>query len=192
MSCSGVKQNEERDVIQILRALAIIMVVFHHVANAVIVPDSINTMVLIANKIHVVVFFVISGYLFEKKKDKYTKNGFINFFIMKFRQLMIPYFIFSLAFALLINIGLAVPKLNTIISAFGKGKSITTVIVDVLLFRNVYFESLWFVYTLFVIFMINYVLVKLTRNKIGGCLYLYFSFAQCSLRLMQEMKCGIY
>lgn len=168
MSCSDVRQNEERDVIQILRALAIIMVVFHHASNAVLVPTLINTMVLIANKIHVVVFFVISGYLFEKKKEKYATNGFKNFFIRKFRQLMVPYFIFSLAFALLINIGLAIPKLDTIVSVFGKGKSTTAMIMDVLLFRNVYFESLWFVYTLFMLFMVNYVLVKLTRNKIGG------------------------
>ena len=168
MSFSDVKQNEERNIIQILRALAIFMVVFHHVANTIWVPASINTMILIVNKIHVVVFFVISGYLFEKKKNKYTKAGFVYFFNMKFHQLIVPYFIFSLIFALLINIGYAIPKLNTVISMFGENKSIITAIVDVILFKNVYFESLWFVYTLFVLFMINYGLAKLKKNKIGG------------------------
>ena len=69
MSIVDNKNVEDRYVIQILRAIAICLVVFHHSVNALNLPEYMNVSVQIINKIHVNIFFVISGFLFEKKKN---------------------------------------------------------------------------------------------------------------------------
>ena len=88
MSIVDNKNVEDRYVIQILRAIAICLVVFHHSVNALNLPEYMNVSVQIINKIHVNIFFVISGFLFEKKKILYIQNSAKKFVQKKFIQLI--------------------------------------------------------------------------------------------------------
>lgn len=154
MSIVDNKNVEDRYVIQILRAIAICLVVFHHSVNALNLPEYMNVSVQIINKIHVNIFFVISGFLFEKKKILYIQNSGKKFVQKKFIQLIIPYFVFSELFSMFIYVGYKIPRIASLMSNFGTKKKFIETIIDVLLFRNMYFESLWFVYTLFIIFIL--------------------------------------
>ena len=75
--------------IDITRAFAILLIVFGHV-----IVHNFNTYWLfnIIYSFHVVLFFIISGYLYNREKsDK-------EFIIKKFLTLIIPYFIFAFVF----------------------------------------------------------------------------------------------
>lgn len=100
-----IEKADERAVIQILRGIAIVLVVIHHVMKCFSLSNELNTLLTIINTVHVVVFFVISGWLFEKKKCKYRKNGIFLFLKKKFCQLIVPYMTFSFSFAILIWLG---------------------------------------------------------------------------------------
>lgn len=84
-------KNKRISFIDITRALAILLIVFGHT----IVHNG-NTYWLfnLIYSFHVVLFFIISGYLYNKEKN--TKE----FVVKKFLTLMIPCFIFTLAFLL--------------------------------------------------------------------------------------------
>ncbi|MBP3677452.1 MAG: acyltransferase family protein, partial [Agathobacter sp.] len=116
-----VKNEYEHSTIQMLRGFAILLVVFHHVANAITVPSVVATAVSIVNRIHVVVFFVIAGYLFEKNKVKYMQLGLANFCKNKFLQLMVPYFIFSFAFSMLLYVLALFPMTTSFVHGIGNG-----------------------------------------------------------------------
>lgn len=168
MSIVDNKNVEDRYVIQILRAIAICLVVFHHSVNALNLPEYMNVSVQIINKIHVNIFFVISGFLFEKKKILYIQNSAKKFVQKKFIQLIIPYFVFSELFSMFIYVGYKIPRIASLMSNFGTKKKFIETIIDVMLFRNMYFESLWFVYTLFIIFILNYILSKSKLDYVNG------------------------
>ena len=65
-----IEKDDERELIQILRGIAIILVVFHHVCYTCNISNSVEVVISIINRVHVMIFFVISGWLFEKKKIK--------------------------------------------------------------------------------------------------------------------------
>ena len=111
-----IEKADERAVIQILRGIAIVLVVIHHVMKCFSLSNELNTLLTIINTVHVVVFFVISGWLFEKKKCKYRKNGIFLFLKKKFCQLIVPYTTFSFSFAILIWLGSHIETSNLGIS----------------------------------------------------------------------------
>ena len=155
-----IEKADERAVIQILRGIAIVLVVIHHVMKCFSLSNELNTLLTIINTVHVVVFFVISGWLFEKKKCKYRKNGIFLFLKKKFCQLIVPYTTFSFSFAILIWLGshIEVLKQATLALAKGRVKSLVQIIVDIVLYRNVYYESLWFVYAMFFLMALMFLL----------------------------------
>lgn len=100
-----IEKDDERELIQILRGIAIILVVFHHVCYTCNISSSVEVVVSIINRVHVMIFFVISGWLFEKNKIKYSEEGMVKFAKKKFVQLIIPYIFFSLSFSMIIWCG---------------------------------------------------------------------------------------
>lgn len=156
----NIEKKDERNLIQILRGIAILLVVLHHVMNRYPLSLGEKTALSIINSVHVVVFFVISGWLFEKKKDSYVKKGLFVYFKRKFLQLMVPYFCFSISFALLIKLATHIGALKNIVLYYVdvKIKSIPQIFLDVLFYHDVYFESLWFVYVLFILMILMFLL----------------------------------
>ena len=146
--------NIERNQIQILRGIAIILVVIHHAFNNL--PGVNGGVVLTISQSDVAIFFMISGYLFEKQYDKYSRDK-TSFVRRKAKQLLIPYLFWSL----ILYIGAGIihlfgGKLSSLLSNYGFGKvSVLEIILNVLTFRSYYVEYLWFIYVLFVYFIIH-------------------------------------
>lgn len=155
-----IEKDDERELIQILRGIAIILVVFHHVCYTCNISNSVEVVISIINRVHVMIFFVISGWLFEKNKIKYSEKGMAKFVKKKFVQLIIPYIFFSLSFSMIIWCGYHIPQLNKITDRIANGniKNISQIVFDVIFYRNVYFESLWFLYAMFILMIIMFIL----------------------------------
>lgn len=85
---------QTRRQIQILRGIAILMVVMHHAVNNL--PENFGGgYLLILFNSDVTIFMVISGYLFEKNYIRYKENK-KRFVSRKATQLMLPYLFWSL------------------------------------------------------------------------------------------------
>ncbi len=84
-------KNKRISFIDITRALAILLIVFGH---TIVHNGNTYRLFNLIYSFHVVLFFIISGYLYNREKN--TKE----FVVKKFLTLMIPYFIFTLAFLL--------------------------------------------------------------------------------------------
>ena len=74
---------KNRNTIQIMRGIAIIMVVLHHSLSLIETSRISDVTVHFVDMMHVNIFFVISGYLFQKSAAKYRKLGFKNFLVKK-------------------------------------------------------------------------------------------------------------
>lgn len=176
-------KEKESNTIQIMRGIALCMVIFHHLLNAHSNPYA-KTVVSIVVNIHVQVFFTISGFLFEKNIKKYQERGITTFIVKKAKELMIPYFAWTMLFSIVVLVASKVPNINTLLISKGyTAKSTIEMCIDSVLFRNPYFESLWFVYVLFVIFIINWFISSKCINwnmficaAIGSSVIAYFYY----------------
>jgi len=79
------------NVLDIVKGLAIFLVIFGHVisSNACFLEININNLIYI---FHMPLFFIISGILISHKKD----TTFLKFIKQKAKSIMIPYFVFSI------------------------------------------------------------------------------------------------
>lgn len=146
----------ETNAIQILRGFAILFVVTHHtLTNLPRVPVS-EELLLIVNT-DVTIFFIISGFLFEKNYDRYTKEKG-TFLFRKAKQLLVPYLFWSLLLYLGGKIvhDLIGGKLSNILTDLGfYPLGWKKIIWNILTFQDYYTEHLWFVYILFFFFLVN-------------------------------------
>lgn len=187
-----IKKADERILIQILRGFAIILVVIHHVMKCFQLSNEANTLLTIINSVHVVVFFVISGWLFEKKRSKYKSQGMIKFIKSKFFQLLIPYFAFSFSFAILVVIGSRIDKLEKLVYSFTNGniKSLPQIFFDIVFYHDVYYESLWFIYTLFILMILNYFMSSdlFSSAPFVGCMLVVAIFIKSYMWMIYDLE----
>lgn len=128
--------------VDIARALAIIFIVYGH---TIVHNNNVYSFYKLLYSFHIVLFFIISGYIYNKSNDTFK------FIKKKFLSLMVPYFIFSLLF--LIPYFIFVDDVNTIINTQGK-TNITSLLIEIIygvgysvsLKQN---TSLWFLPALF-------------------------------------------
>ena len=160
--------DKEKKTLQIVRGIALMMVVLHHVlrANG---NTRYDNYVYLLSYIHVQTFFVISGFLYEWNKDGYRKKGIALFLKKKAKELVIPYFAWTwLLSGLVVLVKTSSPVAYGILESKGyEAKSLADLLIDPIVFNNPYFESLWFVYTLFVLFAINWFVSSRYVNKYG-------------------------
>ena len=144
--------------IQIIRGIAIILVVLHHIIRAIQTPIS-DAVAVSLSYIHVEMFFVLSGFLFQKNIERYRTKGFKNFCKKKTKELVIPYFCWTYLFLLALwLIGILSPvALKTLESkGINIGFNSVSILLNPIVFRDPQFDSLWFIYVLFIFFMVNW------------------------------------
>ena len=143
--------------IDIARGLAIILIVFGHTINHSI---HCNIVFKILYSFHVALFFIISGYICN------TKKNYLIFVKNKICRLLIPYFVWSILFLIpYFLFGTNVAKNINVISSF----NIKELIMNILygngnlnaLKQN---SSLWFLPALFSMELIYYWIVKLSES----------------------------
>ena len=66
--------KKQSDIIQLMRGVAVIMVVLQHSIARIATSNWQFKIIYFLNHIDVAIFFVISGYLFEFKKESITKK----------------------------------------------------------------------------------------------------------------------
>lgn len=151
--------------LDIIRSLLIILVVFgHSIINDIRNNNEVYKFIwsFIYN-FHMASFFILSGitYYINKSKYKYLKK----FIIKKFKKLIIPYFIISSLFIIpFMAFKIIVYKID-IINSFIES------IISIFTFQGNIVTHLWFIYTLFIIFIITWILEKI----LGYNLTLVFS-----------------
>ena len=90
--------------IQLMRGLAVIMVVLQHSISRIAEIDFEFKIMYFLNHIDVAVFFVIAGYLFEIKKEKYYQESKMSYIKGKAKALLLPYLFWSLILAVGIKV----------------------------------------------------------------------------------------
>lgn len=150
-------KREVYEEINILRGISIVLVVLGHSFIGENNNILIRYVIKVIYSFHMPIFFFVSGFLAIKifnldniiEKFKFLKNKFI--------KLMIPYFLVTL---------LAIP-IKLVMNSFVKRKiEMSEVIIDMFVFPNKNpVASLWFIYTLFIIFFIAVICNKIKVNK---------------------------
>lgn len=147
----------QRKNINILKAFAIILVILGHCLVYYQSIQSFHNSIfdiskIIIYRVHVPLFFVISGYLCHEKPLSV-------FFPQKIKRILIPFFTFSV---------LKLLYSNTISSEFSHSSSIREQISDALLKGSLY----WFCYCIFLFYLLAPVFWKLAK-KFGPTSLLY-------------------
>ena len=154
----------------IAKGIGIIMVVFFHsiVSSLKTTPAS-QIVFALLQEIHMPLFFFVSGWLFELKADRIegSKGKAV---WQKFLRLMVPYFVFSAIYYIATNIALGIDSIGSVMQANGgyTRHSLGESVYQILTFDNINDDhlavSLWFLYTLFIITVINILMPKFTKH----------------------------
>lgn len=144
--------------IQIARAIALIMVLIHHSLSHIEQTKTVIHVIFSLNHVHVVVFFVIAGLLFETQKDKVYRTNLKKYFCSKWNRLMVPYLFWFVLISAALNILLWVPGVKNILFNMGYVQwSIGHFVWNVITMQDYYVMHLWFLYVLFLIYIVNYI-----------------------------------
>lgn len=144
-------------VIQIMRGLAIIIVLIRHAiaqVNGDAVLDAAEEIIIC---FHMPVFFVIAGYLFQKKLDSYLQEGQAKFLADKVKHLLFPYIFWTVMLWTGVQAACMIsPAVLAKMSDIGFAPmSVGNLLYGLLTYQVYYTEHLWFLYVLFVMFVIN-------------------------------------
>lgn len=150
--------------IQLMRGLAVIMVVLQHSISRIAEEDFEFKIMYFLNHINVAVFFIISGYLFEIKKEKYYQESKLSYIKGKVKNLIFPYLFWSLFLAVGIKItNMLIKNVTNIIGI--ESWSWKDIIFNTLLFKDYNVQHLWFIYILFFFFLLNRLFKDILINK---------------------------
>lgn len=112
---------------------------------------------------HMPLFFFLSGFLFEAGIAKYTDKR--RFILSKARKLLIPYLFFSIFAYVFIAFASRVDALAGILEGGGYAPAgFAEAAREILTYQGHIDQHLWFVYSLFIVFVINIFLPKLMKN----------------------------
>ena len=146
---------KQYDYITLSKALGIILVVIGHFTSTVYMPAYYMEMKNLIFSFHMPLFMILSGFLFQMSLcRKPGKISLLPFIKKKFLRLMVPYFFISAAIALL----------NFVLGYFMPVKRM----VDWHYLLEIFYMNvggsavfLWFIYSLFVIFLISVICMRL-------------------------------
>jgi uncharacterized membrane protein YcfT len=85
------KGQEKNNVLQIMRGIAIVFVLLRHAIAQVETDSVLKAVEQIIICFHMPAFFIIAGYLYQKRLSKYLAQGKICFIMGKVRHLLLPY-----------------------------------------------------------------------------------------------------
>lgn len=140
--------------IQILRAFGILLVCIHHTLNNLPLSELGSVICTALSRVDVVVFFIISGYLFEKKFFQYESARFV-FLKRKTLQLVVPYLFWSLILYVAVKLIAFSAKLFSAVMNLTGFEPLTwkDIIFNILTYEGYYVQHLWYLYALFIIFV---------------------------------------
>lgn len=150
------------DWIDLMRGIAIFLVVLGHSITHDMADNSVwlYYVRLFIYTIHMPMFFVISGWLFEMNNEKYRSKTVWNYIISKFKVFMIPYIMFSVLNYIIIFVAMQIPQAGSVLIKQGYSAiTIVQAVFSVLTYINHQDSHLWFCYVMFLILCINRLLI---------------------------------
>lgn len=153
------------DWIDIAKGIGIILVVLGHT----LVPQVRETgfagfLWIFIYNFHMPLFFFLSGYLFEKGLSHYTNKG--KFILGKLQYLMLPYLTFSTFAYLFIGFSLKIPLLSKVLEGGGyTSVGLKDAILQIITYNDHIDKHLWFVFSLFLVFLVNILIPKIMKSK---------------------------
>ena len=151
----------------IAKGIGIILVVFGHALTDDMADMSLEFTYLryTVYLLHMPLFFIVSGYLFECNKQKYTERGFRKFAAAKGRLLMVPYLSFS---AIIWGISLIASQIGPFEKTFQNAgytaRGIGDFLFSLVTYVNPIDNHLWFSYVLFVVFLLSFITKKIAKK----------------------------
>ena len=173
------QRREANDVIQIMRGIAIIVVLIRHAIAQVNTDFVLNSIREIIICFHMPAFFVIAGYLFQKNIHKYISNGKIKFLLNKAKHLLLPYLFWTILLWVVVQVTCSLsPSISSQMAAIGFAPMSPKYLIYGLLTYQVYYtEHLWFLYVLFLLFVLNIVTSRIGGKTIGLAIWGVMGFA---------------
>lgn len=156
--------------IELLRGVMIILVVLGHA----IIPEIRGNNLFFYNiwriiyYFHMPVFFMISGYCCKEIKfNSLSDDEYKSFVKKKFKRLMLPYIFISFANYTILLIATTVnsPIKVMLIESGYKFNGIVQSILEIITFYGHFDDHVWFLYTLFIIFLIIPVMKKIIKSE---------------------------
>lgn len=160
--------SEKRlDWADIARGIGIIFVVFAHT----IIPQMrVNSRLagflwIFIYNFHMPLFFFISGLLFERNLSHYCNK--CKFILKKLEYLMLPYLVFSVFAYIFIALAMQIAPFSAVLKSGGYHiTGIKEAVFQILFYSGHADQHLWFVYSLFLVFLANILLPRLFRSKL--------------------------
>lgn len=156
-------EKKKNSIIQVLRALAIILVLIHHSItniNASAFGKTIDNIIIC---FHMPIFFLISGYLFESKIKKYIENGKLVFIKNKIKHLIFPYLFWTVLLWVGIQVACVVNK-SFMLKIGYDSMNILELLKGIFTYEVYYTQHLWFLYVLFIMFIISIFSIKCNKR----------------------------
>ncbi|MCH5210662.1 MAG: acyltransferase family protein [Oscillospiraceae bacterium] len=159
--------NQKRlDYIDIAKGIGIILVVFAHTLVPQIRENSsfAGFLWIFIYNFHMPLFFFLSGWLFEKGLERY--NNKVKFILGKLEYLMLPYLTFSVFAYVFINSALKINILASVLKGGGYAATpVKEAVFQIITYNEHIDQHLWFVFSLFIVFLINILFPKLMKSK---------------------------
>ena len=180
-----IKSGNRSSIIQIMRGLAIVMVLFHHAISKVEIKEALYVLDQIIICFHMPIFFMISGYLFQNGLNRYFEKGKGIFILRKARHLLLPYVFWTIF--LWLGIQIACVLSSSIASKMSEigfdPMSVEDLLYGLFTYQVYYTEHLWFLYVLFVLFVINIILANLGSSGVSLIIWLFIGISSLFVSL---------
>ena len=149
--------KEKLPVLQIMRGLAIILVLFRHAIAQVNTDVLLEAIEEVITCFHMPIFFVIAGFLFQRGLSRYVQSGKLSFIAGKAKHLLMPYAFWTIL--LWAGVQMACMSSSAVLVKMTEigfaPMSIRNLVYGLLTYQVYYTEHLWFLYVLFLLFVIN-------------------------------------
>lgn len=160
--------------LNIAKGFGIILVVLGHALSALPMGSNdlcelLRTLIYL---IHMPLFFVISGFLFENNTKKYQNRGLKVYVASKFRVFIIPYISFTILIILIVSIGLYIEPLQIVIRKLRSTN--ISIIKSIVLYENPIDDHLWFSYVMFLVLILSYLMIKIDKRLIVMIFYVLY------------------
>lgn len=172
-------RKKQLSYIDIARGIGILLVVIGHCITKEMAShsDIYKYLRLYIYTIHMPLFFILAGYLFENNLDKYNESPPNIYCKAKINAFAIPYISLSIINYVIINIAMKIPKISSILSEQGYHfTNIKESIFQIITYIGHQDNHLWFSYVMLLVLIINRVLLnKKIKFQFIFLFILYFS-----------------
>ena len=181
--------------IDLAKGMAIFLVVLGHALKCLpeTTPAVMKQITSLIYLIHMPLFFVIAGMLFELNKPRYETAGLGTFLKKKGQLYLVPYVSFSLLLYVMVNVCSNIHGLETVMEKIANPMNFREFLWALFTYENHMDGHLWFSYVMFFVLAIAFLLIHIPDKWIMIELYamytvtFYFAFPEVVWKVMRYL-----